>query len=214
MVRDPQAFLLDEPLSNLDAKLRRQVRADIRALQQSLGLTVVYVTHDQSEALAVSDQVIVMSRARISQIGSPRELYDAPGNDFIADFIGDSNLIKGELQSGANGRFFVAQTLRAPVPDDTKLPDGAVCMSVRPQKWRIQAEGACVGDDWICVPGVLGKGAYLGSHMEWLVQTEHGELLVIDGDTRTQQNPDSAVLLCVNKDDVRWVVSAQSPTGN
>jgi iron(III) transport system ATP-binding protein len=148
-----------------------------------------------------------MSRARISQIGTPRELYDAPGNAFIADFIGDSNLIKGELRSGVGGRFFVAQNLRVSVPDDAKLSDGAVCMSVRPQKWRIQAEGACVGDDWICVPGVLGKGAYLGSHMEWLVQTEHGELLVIDDDTRTQQSLDSAVLVCVAKSDVRWVVA-------
>src|SRR6185437_10422325 len=91
IVLEPAVLLFDEPLSNLDAKLRRRVRDDIRALQQRLALTVVYVTHDQEEALAVSDRIIVMSQARIAQDGTPRALYERPANRFVADFIGDAN---------------------------------------------------------------------------------------------------------------------------
>src|SRR5210317_2219733 len=93
LILEPKVLLFDEPLSNLDAKLRRQVREDIRAIQQDLGLTVVYVTHDQEEALAVSDEIVVMRNAAIAQIGTPRQLYDAPIDRFVADFIGESNLI-------------------------------------------------------------------------------------------------------------------------
>src|SRR5581483_9823562 len=95
LVLEPAVLLFDEPLSNLDAKLRRRVRQEIRELQQSLELTVIYVTHDQEEALAVSDQVIVMDRGRIAQQGAPADLYDAPSNRFLADFIGDANLVAG-----------------------------------------------------------------------------------------------------------------------
>ena len=91
LVLEPQVLLFDEPLSNLDAKLRRQVREDIRAIQKDLGLTVVYVTHDQEEALAVSDEIVVMRNAAIAQIGTPRQLYDAPVDRFVADFIGEAN---------------------------------------------------------------------------------------------------------------------------
>jgi ABC-type Fe3+/spermidine/putrescine transport system ATPase subunit len=93
IVLEPKVLLFDEPLSNLDAKLRRRVREDIRALQQRLGLTVVYVTHDQEEALAVSDRIIVMKDARIVQDGSPRDLYERPASRFIADFIGSANVL-------------------------------------------------------------------------------------------------------------------------
>jgi ABC-type Fe3+/spermidine/putrescine transport system ATPase subunit len=93
IVLEPQVLLFDEPLSNLDAKLRRRVREEIRALQQQLRLTVVYVTHDQQEALAVSDRVIVMNAGRIAQDAAPRALYEQPASRFIADFIGDANLL-------------------------------------------------------------------------------------------------------------------------
>src|SRR5919107_321853 len=100
LVLEPQVLLFDEPLSNLDAKLRRRVRDDIRELQQNLNLTVVYVTHDQEEALAISDRIIVMSNACIAQAGTPRELYEQPGNVFVADFIGDANLVDAEVVGG------------------------------------------------------------------------------------------------------------------
>ncbi|MEZ5912463.1 MAG: ABC transporter ATP-binding protein [Paracoccaceae bacterium] len=97
LVLEPQVLLFDEPLSNLDAKLRRHVREEIREIQQNLGLTVVYVTHDQEEALAVSDEIVVMKNAAIAQIGRPRELYDAPADTFVADFIGEANLVECQI---------------------------------------------------------------------------------------------------------------------
>ena len=97
LVLEPQVLLLDEPLSNLDARLRRKVRTDIRELQQRLGFTAVYVTHDQDEALAVSDRIIVMKDGEIAQSGAPRELYEAPASSFIADFMGEANVIACEV---------------------------------------------------------------------------------------------------------------------
>ena len=97
LVLEPEVLLFDEPLSNLDAKLRRRVREEIRELQQDLGLTTVYVTHDQEEALAVSDRIIVMNEAVIAQEGTPKELYEEPINLFVSDFIGDSNLINSSI---------------------------------------------------------------------------------------------------------------------
>src|SRR5437667_445109 len=98
LVLEPSVLLFDEPLSNLDAKLRRRVRDEIRELQLRLGLTVVYVTHDQQEALAVSDQIIVMANAVIAQHGRPRDLYEAPTSLFVADFIGDANIVDAEIR--------------------------------------------------------------------------------------------------------------------
>ncbi|MBB4195387.1 ABC-type Fe3+/spermidine/putrescine transport system ATPase subunit [Rhizobium aethiopicum] len=97
LVLEPQVLLLDEPLSNLDARLRRKVRTDIRQLQQRLGFTAVYVTHDQDEALAVSDRIIVMKDGEIDQTGAPRDLYGAPASAFIADFMGEANVIPCEV---------------------------------------------------------------------------------------------------------------------
>src|SRR4051812_12871430 len=103
LVLEPAVLLFDEPLSNLDAKLRRRVREEIRELQQSLSLTVLYVTHDQEEALAVSDRVVVMDGGHIAQQGAPHDLYEAPQSRFLADFIGDANLIEGDLAVGVDG---------------------------------------------------------------------------------------------------------------
>ena len=97
LVLEPRVLLFDEPLSNLDAKLRRRMRDDIRELQQGLGLTSVYVTHDQEEALAVSDRIIVMNRGTIAQEGAPADLYERPSDAFVADFIGGANLVDCEV---------------------------------------------------------------------------------------------------------------------
>src|SRR5690606_9129134 len=94
---EPEVLLLDEPLSNLDAKLRVRVRTEIRRLQQQLGKTVVYVTHDQEEALSISDQVAVMERGRVVQLGTPAEIYHRPINRFVADFVGLANIFEGTM---------------------------------------------------------------------------------------------------------------------
>src|SRR5260221_7825933 len=102
VVMEPRILLLDEPLSNLDAKLRERMRFELKRLQRELGITTVYVTHDQSEALALSHSIAVMNRGRIEQIGTPREIYERPSNQFVADFVGSTNFIDATV-SAADG---------------------------------------------------------------------------------------------------------------
>jgi iron(III) transport system ATP-binding protein len=177
LVLEPQVLLFDEPLSNLDARLRRRVREDIRDIQTKLGLTVIYVTHDQEEALAVSDRIIVMNNAVIAQIGTPRELYDAPSDAFVADFIGEANLIGCEVTRVADGR---AEVRIGPVTrgfDARGLGPGPARIAVRPSRIKL-AEAGVEG----AIPGVLVKATYVGSRMEYLVATDLGELFVTSED--------------------------------
>ena len=176
LVLEPEVLCFDEPLSNLDAKLRRRVREDIRELQQRLGLTVAYVTHDQQEALAVSDRIIVMDNARIAQSGTPRELYEAPVSLFVADFVGDSNLVDAEVTSrnGVAGQVRVGGV-------ELRLPHrgaglGPVKVAVRPESLRL-SDTPPPGP---ALEGRIAKAAYLGTHMEYTVSTAVGELFVVD----------------------------------
>ena len=177
VVLEPQVLLFDEPLSNLDARLRRRVREDIREIQIKLGLTVIYVTHDQEEALAVSDRIIVMNNAGIAQIGTPRELYDAPSDAFVADFIGEANLIGCEVTRVVDGR---AEVRIGPVSrgfEARGLGPGPARIAVRPSRISL-AEAGAEG----AIPGVLVKATYVGSRMEYLVATDLGELFVTSED--------------------------------
>ena len=140
LVYRPEILLLDEPLSNLDAKLRDRARIWLGELQKRTGVTTVYVTHDQSEALALSDRIIVMNKGRIAQIGTPTEIYETPADVFVADFVGASNLIKADLSIGSDG---VARA-RLPTGDLLRLPArpaglaaGAVTLAIRPEKIAI-----------------------------------------------------------------------------
>lgn len=176
LVLEPQVLLFDEPLSNLDAKLRRRVREEIRELQKSLGLTTIYVTHDQEEALAVSDRIIVMRDAKIAQEGSPRDLYEVPADRFVADFIGDANLVAGEIMSVSNGVAVVRvgdAELRLPHRD---MSPGPVDLAIRPESIQLAADPAMDA-----ISGTITKTIYLGSRIECLVDTPLGELFVVDG---------------------------------
>ena len=178
LVLEPQVLLFDEPLSNLDAKLRRRVREDIRELQRSLNLTVVYVTHDQQEALAVSDRVIVMSNARIAQSGAPRDLYEAPANLFVADFIGDANLVNGVLESKAGDKATVRIAgVSVNLPHRDQAP-GEIKLAIRPEAIVLET----VKPGRPVIEGTIAKAAYLGTHMEYTVVTEAGDLFVVDRD--------------------------------
>jgi iron(III) transport system ATP-binding protein len=177
LVLEPAVLLFDEPLSNLDAKLRRRVRQEIRELQQSLDLTVIYVTHDQEEALAVSDQVIVMDAGRIAQQGTPAQLYEAPASRFLADFIGDANLVSGELVRNGAGAEFSAGKVGVAVEADG-VAAGPATLAVRPHRLRLMPAGEGV------LPAECLRAAYLGSRMEYVLGTPWGELLVFDQDVR------------------------------
>ena len=140
IVRDPQVFLFDEPLSNLDAKLRVQMRAEIKDLHQRLETTTVYVTHDQIEAMTMADKIVVMNSGNVEQIGAPLELYDRPANLFVAGFIGSPamNFLKGRIEGGT----FQIGDLRLPVPPASSGSNGAaVIYGIRPEHWRLAADG-------------------------------------------------------------------------
>jgi iron(III) transport system ATP-binding protein len=179
LVLEPAVLLFDEPLSNLDAKLRRRVRQEIRELQQSLALTVLYVTHDQEEALAVSDRIIVMDGGRIAQQGTPHELYEAPASRFLADFIGDANLVDGELVARDGGLWFSAGGVSAPVTAQGHRP-GPATLAIRPHRLRLVSGPEATHPNTLV--GTCRRSAYLGSRQELIVDTPWGELLVFDAD--------------------------------
>lgn len=175
VVLEPEVLLFDEPLSNLDAKLRRHVRSEIRQIQQDLGLTAVYVTHDQEEAMAVSDKIVVMKDGVIAQSGSPSEIYEMPNSEFIADFIGDANVISCNVISADNQRAMVEingvhleSRLTGPVSNGAQL-------AVHPQDMKLSKVQTTNS-----LTGVVVNATYLGKHMEYDVTTDAGELFVID----------------------------------
>ena len=187
LVLEPDVLLFDEPLSNLDARLRRSMREEIRALQQRLGLTVVYVTHDQSEALAVSDLIVVMRNAEIAQAGSPEDLYTRPDSIFVATFMGEANHIRGRIEAIAGEDAMVAlDALRLTLPH-RGLPVGPVDVVVRPEAIVVGEAGA---------PGMASRvirATYMGSHTEFLVATPLGDMLGFGPKRLARLAPDAAV---------------------
>ena len=188
LVLEPEVLLFDEPLSNLDAKLRRRVREEIRELQQKLELTTVYVTHDQEEALAVSDRIFVMNEAVIDQEGTPRQLYEEPVNLFVADFIGDANIVKAQILKieGANAEVEIGG-IRTKLPH-RGLISGEVNVAISPQSISLSQSG-----NGNSIPGTILKAIYLGGHIEYTVDCILGELFVIDNQMESKQNLDAAV---------------------
>jgi iron(III) transport system ATP-binding protein len=169
LVLEPAVLLFDEPLSNLDARLRREMREEIRNLQQRLRLTVAYVTHDQSEALAVSDQIIVMDQGLIAQQGTPEQLYGHPESEFVAGFMGEAMVFPAVAQP--EGRVELGPLTLVPRYD---LAPGVVKVAVRPEAWQI---GAAIG-----LPAKLLKAAYLGSFYEYVFETPLGHVFVVSTD--------------------------------
>ncbi len=146
IVRDPQVFLFDEPLSNLDAKLRVQMRAEIRELHKKLGATIVYVTHDQIEAMTMADKIVVMRGGHVEQIGSPLDLYDAPANVFVAGFIGSPsmNLLSGSID--ASGVFTSQKGAKIPLAQPVGIEQGReVVLGLRPEDIKIAEDGVEAG---------------------------------------------------------------------
>ncbi len=183
LVLEPQVLLFDEPLSNLDAKLRRQVRDDIREIQQRLSLTVVYVTHDQEEALAVSDRIIVMKNAMIAQVGSPRELYEQPASEFVADFIGEANIIDVDITAVNQGNATVQVGEVMLNLDSRGLEPGSAKLAVRPNRIFIDSRNTA---NAAVLPGVVEKATYVGDRIEYKIGTEQGVLFCTSETTDRQ----------------------------
>jgi iron(III) transport system ATP-binding protein len=173
IVLEPEVLLLDEPLSNLDAKLRRHVREEIRQIQQRLGLTAVYVTHDQEEAMAVSDRIIVMKNAEIAQEGSPRDLYDRPASAFIADFIGDANLVPVEVTRAGDTTDLrlLDRTLTLPLAWPAPGPAQLV---LRPHQLHLTRDPGPA-----TLPAEVSYAAWLGNSVQYTLTTPAGPLFAI-----------------------------------
>jgi len=183
---EPSLLLLDEPLSNLDDRLRRQVREDIRALQQRLGITMAYVTHDETEAMAISDFMVVMHQGGVLQSGMPREVYERPVSEFVAGFMGDASVFDAKVD--ADG---VARLGRLEVP--VRVPAGArrLRVMVRPHAWCLLPAGR---------DGLAGRvlqAAYLGRRAEYRVDTELGTLLVVSQQSEALHQPGAPVSLAL-----------------
>ena len=188
LVLEPQVLLLDEPLSNLDARLRRRVRTEIRELQQRLGFTAVYVTHDQEEALAVSDRIVVMQGGRIAQEGAPRELYEAPASEFIADFIGEANVVDCSVEAVEGGTATIAVGgLRQTLP--------ARGAGRGPAKLAVRANAITVAPGEGPLSGRILSSAYLGDHVEYEIESSLGRLFAVDPEAEVPLETDTPVAL-------------------
>lgn len=178
LVARPGLLLLDEPLSNLDAKLRESMRFEILALQKELGITVVYVTHDQGEAMAMSDRIVVMSKGFVQQIGAPHEIYANPANKMVADFIGLVNFLPGEI---TDGRVHIAG-MATSLPNPSNLT-GSVTIAVRPENITLSSENGTM-------KGILTHRFYLGDAVDYRVQVGDEMVRVIVKGADLQQFKD------------------------
>ena len=176
LVLNPDILLLDEPLSNLDAKIRVQVRGEIRRLQQALRITTVYVTHDQEEALSLSDRIAVMRDGRIQQVAEPKVLYERPANRFVADFVGTNNFIPGVCKERAAGGILVETPLGlVHSRSEDGITAGTPCvLAVRPENVTLGSTGDNVFEGRVIV------ASYLGNTLRYDVETPAGLVLKVD----------------------------------
>jgi iron(III) transport system ATP-binding protein len=172
---EPQVLLLDEPLSNLDAKLRLQMRHELLALHRRLGITTIFVTHDQEEALSICDRIAVMDHGVIQQVGTPMALFDEPANRFVAGFVGSVNLFEGELRAGD---VFVSPTrgeCRLP-PGLSARPSGPACLAFRPHAVRLAAASS-PGGDGLGFAGTVAGAAFQGESVRYEVRVGSGSVV-------------------------------------
>ncbi len=198
IVLKPKVLLFDEPLSNLDAKLRRQVREDIREIQQKLGVTTIYVTHDQEEALAISDKVIVMNNAVIAQEGSPKELYNYPKNKFVANFIGDANDVTAEIiQKQSNTYDLKLAEMEIKIETNQDLND-KISLALRPEKIKIERV-----NNGNSIHATIRNASFVGSSYQYILNSKIGELYVVSGDTNDIFNVGEEVFLSIDEKEVK-----------
>ena len=207
LVMQPDVLLLDEPLSNLDAKLRETVRVELREIQQKMQLTAIYVTHDQSEALSMSDMIVVMRGGFIHQIGNPQEIYFQPKTAFVADFIGTTNLLEVTL---ADNAIRYMDTL-IPLASDVAIDEsaGRYRLSVRPESLRVTKEAPQTGE--VSIPTVIKSKMFLGekvryfladsSDKEWIVDAFDPGRHLLDGQVNITFHPEKAWLIQGNDPD-------------
>ena len=184
LVNHPKVLLLDEPLGALDLKLRKQMQLELKRIQQEVGITFIYVTHDQEEAMTMSDNLAVMRQGKIEQIGPPEDVYESPQTEFVASFLGASNLIDGELKEQRDGFSSVLLTgggvVIVPSERAPFRPGAAVKVGVRPEKITIGADGDTQPESgWNAVTGLLRMSTYIGVSHQYKVEGPGGKALTV-----------------------------------
>jgi spermidine/putrescine transport system ATP-binding protein len=178
LILNPDVLLLDEPLGSLDAKLRKALQLELKAIQQEIGITFVYVTHDQEEALTMSDRIAVMNEGRIVQVGDPRQIYEEPETAYVADFLGVSNLMdaqaKGRNADGEN-RVMIGDVEAAAAKGDVDAT-GAVKLVIRPERARIEDQGAAGTNR---IPAMVDRTVYVGSTMQVIARLPGGQMVQV-----------------------------------
>ncbi len=179
LVMEPKVLLMDEPLSNLDAKLRESMRTEIRRIQKRLGITSVYVTHDQIEAMTLSDRVVVMNKGLIEQVGTPVEVYRHPRTRFVADFIGRANFIEGTVVDGRPGALVVnalGQTIRLSTVKESYAQGSKLTLITRPEMVQVGPDGE--------LSGIVRRAAYLGNLFDYDIEVGGQLISAVDTDPR------------------------------
>ncbi|MBU5590460.1 ABC transporter ATP-binding protein [Clostridium sp. MSJ-4] len=179
IINNPKVLLLDEPLGALDLKLRKQMQLELKHLQRELGITFIYVTHDQEEALTMSDRIAVMNEGNIEQIASPEEIYERPTTKFVADFIGETNLIEGKVSSIEKEDVLleVEEGEKIRVENSDFSIGELVCIAVRPERLKIK-EKPDRGDEWL--RGTLKERIYIGAALRTVIELNNGREIVIN----------------------------------
>ncbi|MCY0150138.1 ABC transporter ATP-binding protein [Hoeflea sp. G2-23] len=180
LVTRPRALLLDEPLSALDSKLRDEMRVELKTLQREMGITFVFVTHDQGEALAMSDRIAVLSGGRIQQVGSPDEIYDRPANRFVAQFVGDTNFLEGTVFCGPGRESVFRTSAGAIIPiADTSYQENqcATLAFIRPEKLHLSSYADAEASGRKGLRGVVSNKLYLGTDTVYSIDLDGGETL-------------------------------------
>jgi spermidine/putrescine transport system ATP-binding protein len=179
-VVNPSVLLLDEPLSNLDLKLRERMRVELKQIQEQVGITFIFVTHDQEEALTLSDRIAVMEAGKIVQVGSPRAVYERPQTEFVARFIGQSNIIKGRVDNSNQGQFeFESEKgLRILVSYGQQIPHGEnLAVQLRAERVHVYPEEMS-GTHELTFPGIIERAVYAGNSVYYFVQLDQGETIL------------------------------------
>ncbi|MEO8206528.1 MAG: ABC transporter ATP-binding protein [Chthoniobacterales bacterium] len=190
LVIRPRALLLDEPLSNLDARLRLEMRTEIRRVCKEHGLTAIYVTHDQKEALSISDRMAILHEGQIVQVGTPDEIYRKPCSRVVADFIGETNFLEGTLISSTGAIARIDTKLGAfegVISDSTWKPAAgdAVTLSIRPEAWKLKSEGATTNT----IHGRIGESVYLGEVAQYQLKNQDADLKVFELNPQPSERP-------------------------
>ena len=199
LINEPTILLLDEPLSALDLKLRKQMQLELKALQRKVSITFVYVTHDQGEALALSDRIAVINDGKILQVGTPSEIYDSPENRFVADFIGTSNFLEGTLISENEIALTTEPPLKIVNAPNNDLPlNTTVTVAIRPERFNLRATPTPDAQNFL--RGVIQDESYLGTTLQYTVQTDYPTPLIAH-----QQNTGAKDTPCFQRGDTVYL---------